>query len=41
MLVIMESKMTYKFYTKLYKCRWVGKVLDGDCVQSFVQKFKS
>ena len=33
MLVIMGSKMTYKVYTKLCKCRWVGKVLVGDCVQ--------
>jgi len=25
--------MTYKIYIKLYKSRWIGKVLAGDCVQ--------
>ena len=31
--------MTYKVYANLYKCRWIGKVLVGDCVQVVQKKF--
>ena len=30
----------YKIYTKLYKNRWIGKVLAGDCAQYVYKNLK-